>query len=233
MRLRLVLCTVAVVAVLHPAPADARRNGLIGFRPLQSPLYSPHVFRPGVIPHSYGPNAVRPPYWPDVCSVTRHGPCLPQYDYPIGQDLRLTIGTAEAETKAPPTDAAPDAKPAPEAKAPDDKPETPPAEGERKLDTIRDLFAALRACWTPPPEDEARPGMQMSVRFSFKTNGQIIAAPRVTYKSPDAPLETIEIYRKAIMDSLDHCTPLQFTSGLGGAIAGRPIAIRFVDDRTK
>jgi hypothetical protein len=228
MRVRLVLIAPVVLAVLHPAPAEARRNGLGGFRPFYGQVYGPHVFRPGVIPHSHGPNVVRPQYWPDVCSVTRHGPCLPQYDYPIGQDLRLTIVTTAAETQAPPADAAPDAKSVPDGKA-----ETPPAEGERKIDTIRDLFATLRACWTPPPEDEARPGMQMSVRFSFKVNGEIIATPRVTYKSPDAPPQTIELYHKAIMASLDRCTPLPFSSGLGGAVAGRPIAIRFVDNRTK
>jgi len=36
---------------------------------------------------------------------------------------------------------------------------------------------------------------------------------------------------KAINDSLDACLPLKFTSGLGGALAGRPIAIRYVDNR--
>jgi hypothetical protein len=31
---------------------------------------------------------------------------------------------------------------------------------------------------------------------------------------------------------LKRCTPLHFSAGMGGAVAGRPIAIRFVDDRT-
>jgi hypothetical protein len=30
---------------------------------------------------------------------------------------------------------------------------------------------------------------------------------------------------------LNACLPLKFTSGLGGALAGRPIAIRYVDNR--
>jgi hypothetical protein len=33
------------------------------------------------------------------------------------------------------------------------------------------------------------------------------------------------------MTALERCTPLRFTPGLGGAIAGRPIAIRYVDNR--
>ena len=38
-------------------------------------------------------------------------------------------------------------------------------------------------------------------------------------------------YLKAINESLTACMPLKFTGGLGGALAGRPIAIRYVDNR--
>ena len=31
--------------------------------------------------------------------------------------------------------------------------------------------------------------------------------------------------------ALERCTPLHFSEGLGNAVAGRPIAIRFVDNR--
>ena len=106
------------------------------------------------------------------------------------------------------------------------------SDNEHKLNTIRDLFDALRGCWTPPPPDEARPGMQMSVRFAFKRDGEIIGAPRVTYASPGAPADAREHYHDAISAALDRCTPLQFSAGLGGAIAGRPIALRVVDNRT-
>jgi hypothetical protein len=95
------------------------------------------------------------------------------------------------------------------------------------------MFDALRACWVPPPQEEARLGMQMSVRFAFKRSGNIIAAPRVTYASPGAPAETREVYLHAISAALERCTPLPFSDGLGGAVAGRPIAIRFVDNRAQ
>jgi hypothetical protein len=106
-------------------------------------------------------------------------------------------------------------------------------DAEQKLDTIAGLFAALRACWVPPSEDEARPGMQMSVRFSFKRSGEIIGTPRTTYVSPDAPREARETYQNAVTASLERCTPMPFSKGLGRAIAGRPIAIRFVDNRNR
>jgi hypothetical protein len=162
------------------------------------------------------------PCAPTSCSVYQRRPCIPEIDYPIGQDLRLTIVTP---LPSPPPDAKPDAA----ANNQDGNNQ----DGEHKLDNIRSLFAALRGCWVPPDENEARPGMEMAVRFSFKRSGEIIGTPRVTYTSPDAPADAREVYQNAITNSLTHCTPLQFSKGLGGAIAGRPIAIRFVDNRNR
>jgi hypothetical protein len=159
----------------------------------------------------------RHPCAPTVCSVFQRHPCMPEIEYPIGQDLRLTI-----------------VSPAPEPPAADSgHDDGSEAGGEHKLDSIANLFAALRGCWVPPPEDEARPGMQMAVRFSFKRNGEIIGTPRVTYTSPDAPQDARDTYRSAVTASLERCTPMPFSKGLGGAIAGRPIAIRYVDNRNR
>jgi hypothetical protein len=102
---------------------------------------------------------------------------------------------------------------------------------DHDLDTIGDLFAALRSCWTPPPAENAREGMQMSVRFSFRRTGEIIATPRLTFSTSGVPADTRATYLKAINASLEACVPLKFTGGLGGALAGRPIAIRYVDNR--
>ena len=148
------------------------------------------------------------PCTPSFCSVFNHGPCIPEIDYPIGQNLQLTI-----QSVPPRDDAAKYQKP------------------DHDLDTIGDLFAALRSCWSPPPADDAREGMQMSVLFSFKRSGEIIAPPRVTYSTREVPQQTRDLYRKAITASLDACVPLKFTGGLGGALAGRPIMIRYVDNR--
>ncbi len=94
------------------------------------------------------------------------------------------------------------------------------------------MFAALRACWVPPPKDEARHGMEYTVRFSFKRDGEIVAPPRVTYASHDAPADVRDVYRDAVNAALARCMPLHFTDGMSGAVAGRPIAIRFVDERS-
>jgi hypothetical protein len=161
-------------------------------------------------PFAHAPCSVlsNEPCTPYYCGVFNHGPCIPEIDYPIGQNLQLTI-----QSVPPRAEAAKYQKP------------------DHDLDTIGDLFAALRSCWSPPPADDAREGMQMSVLFSFKRSGEIIAAPRVTYSTRDVPQQTRDLYRKAITASLDACMPLKFTGGLGGALAGRPIMIRYVDNR--
>jgi len=100
------------------------------------------------------------------------------------------------------------------------------------LNSIGAMYAALRGCWVPPPKDEARHGMQYTIRFAFKRDGAIVAPPRVTYASHDAPAAVRAVYREAVDAALKRCTPLHFTDGMGRAVAGRPIAIRFVDNRT-
>jgi hypothetical protein len=162
------------------------------------------------MPFSHEPCSVldRRPCTPTYCSVFNHGPCIPEIDYPYGENLQLTIQTVPARED-------------------EEKYRRP----DHDLDNIGDLFAELRSCWSPPPPDVAREGMQMSVRFSFKRSGEMIGTPRITFATAGVPADTRETYLKAINASLEACIPLKFTDGLGGALAGRPIAIRFVDNR--
>ncbi|MEA2962619.1 MAG: hypothetical protein QOI46_2717, partial [Alphaproteobacteria bacterium] len=102
---------------------------------------------------------------------------------------------------------------------------------DHDLNTIGDLFAALRSCWSPPPADAALEGMQISVLFSFNKSGGMIAPPRMTFATQGAPADIRNTYLKAINASLSGCEPFKFTAGLGDAIAGRPIMIRYVDNR--
>jgi hypothetical protein len=53
----------------------------------------------------------------------------------------------------------------------------------------------------------------------------------MTFATAGVSANTRATYLKAINDSLDACMPLKFTGALGGALAGRPIAIRYVDNR--
>ncbi|MCK1710090.1 MULTISPECIES: hypothetical protein [unclassified Bradyrhizobium] len=161
------------------------------------------------IPFSHEPCSVldNRPCTPSYCSVLEDGPCIPEIDYPYGQDLQLTIESVPSAAN----------------RARYQKP-------DHDLDTIGDLFAQLRSCWSPP-SDNARAGMQMSVRFSFNKAGGLIGPPRLTFATAGVPAVTRTTYLDAINTSLKACLPLKFTTGLGGALAGRPIAIRYVDNR--
>ncbi len=99
------------------------------------------------------------------------------------------------------------------------------------LNTIAEVFAALEACWIPPALDQARPGMQITVLLSFKRSGELFGKPRITYESPSASDDERLSYRVAMAQALRRCTPLPFTDALGGALAGRPLTIRFIDNR--
>jgi hypothetical protein len=165
------------------------------------------------------------PCHPSFCGVFHRGPCLPYYLPPIGQDLRLTIvSTDDNDPSIHPAAPAADSNKTGE--------DADKAAEEKPLDSISAMYAVLRACWVPPPKDAARHGMQYTVRFAFKRDGEIIAPPRVTYSSHDAPAEVRDVYRDAVNAALKRCTPLHFSEGMGGAVAGRPIAIRFVDNRS-
>ena len=162
------------------------------------------------VPFAHTPCSVldERPCTPSFCSVYGPWPCIPEMNYPYGQNLQLTIESRPAKDQ-------------------ESKYQRP----DHDLDTIADLFAELRSCWMPPPQDAARAGMQMTVRFSFKRTGEMVAPPRLTFATSGASADDRATYLKAINASLDACLPLKFTSGLGGALAGRPIAIRYVDNR--
>ena len=174
-------------------PADARRHHQINATPF---FHAPC----SVLSHH--------PCTPYFCSVFNRGPCIPEIDYPYGENLQLTVESRPTEEDAP-------------------KYQKP----DHDLDNIGDLFAALRSCWTPPQADSAKEGMQMTVRFSFKRSGDLIGPPRMTFATAGVPSEVRETYFKAINDSIGACVPLKFTGNLGGTLAGRPIAIRYVDNR--
>jgi len=107
----------------------------------------------------------------------------------------------------------------------------PALAGAGELNTIADLFARLRTCGKPPPLDQALLGMQMTLSFSLKRDGSLIGPPRITYSTPGVSQETREVYFKAITDSLNVCLPLHLSDAFGGALAGKMIAWRYIDNR--
>ena len=99
------------------------------------------------------------------------------------------------------------------------------AEGGQ-VNTIEDAFAKLFSCWKPPPPSRANP-IDITVIVSFNRAGEILGHPRITYESEQATDEDRLAYRVAVMEALQRCTPMPFTEGMAGAVAGYPFVIRF------
>jgi hypothetical protein len=98
-----------------------------------------------------------------------------------------------------------------------------------EVNTIRDVFARLRSCWRPPAPSQANPGIDITVIVSFNRAGEILGHPRITYESELADDHDRLIYRIAVMETLQRCTPMPFTESMAGAVAGRPFTVRFIN----
>jgi hypothetical protein len=99
--------------------------------------------------------------------------------------------------------------------------------GPEPVDNLKGMFERLRTCWTPPPAGRANPEVDITVIVSFDRRGNILGRPKITYESEKATDNDRLQYRIAVMETLQRCTPMPFTEGMAGAVAGRPFAIRF------
>lgn len=105
------------------------------------------------------------------------------------------------------------------------------AQGQpERLDSIADVGTRLYTCWKPPPRSRANP-IDITVIVSFTREGAILGHPKIAYESAHASDNDRLMYRIAVMETLQRCTPLPFTEGLGGAVAGRPFTVRFGNRR--
>lgn len=94
------------------------------------------------------------------------------------------------------------------------------------------MSARLKRCWQPPALPRGSPGMEITVLFTFKRDGSLLGRPRITSETRGITDEERLIYRTAVMEALQRCSPMPFTSSMGEAIAGHPMTIRFDDRRT-
>ncbi len=159
---------------------------------------------------------------PAFCGVFDPWPCVPEVQHPLGGDLRWTVVSASADTAEQPR------RRLTQGRTTQCPPKDPPP---AQLNTIQDVFTAFCACWKPPAESEAHSGMEVTVRFSFNRNGEILGEPRFTFVTAGVSNAVKAVYKRAVADTLTRCTPLPFTPALGNALAGRPFALRFIDDR--
>jgi hypothetical protein len=150
----------------------------------------------------------------EFCQFTGDpGACGPydQYQDAFGQELRLTlILSPKGEVRTQP--------PAAAAAAP----------ANTKLNTIREVFGALKACFSQPFGEESSTELSATIRFSFTRHGEILGEPRFTYVQPGLSAQARQAFERAVGHTLVACMPLPFTDGLGGALAGRPFSVRIV-----
>ena len=99
------------------------------------------------------------------------------------------------------------------------------------INTPTELEAALQACWVPPPMEQSRLGMRITVLMSFKRNGELFGEPRIIFQSREASEAERSAYRIAVAQTLKRCASLPFTEALGNLVAGQPFTMTFFDDR--
>ena len=94
-------------------------------------------------------------------------------------------------------------------------------------DTLAALYPALAACWIVPSSLDGARGVEITARLSLRRDGSLIGAPRITYAAGVIDRQRAALVR-ATLDALRACTPARIGTGLGRAIAGRPVALRLV-----
>ncbi len=102
------------------------------------------------------------------------------------------------------------------------------AAGMRSIEGIRDIFPAIGACWAPPSGLAKLEKIEITLSFSLKRDGALIGAPRVTFATIGAETRARQLLTDATFEAIRRCTPLKLSKAFGEAVAGRPIAIRFI-----
>ena len=145
------------------------------------------------------------PYTPYSCGVFSRPGCTPEVPYPLNQVPVLKV---EGHVGA-----------------------SEPLDRDHPAERLNELGPLLSKCLELPPDDEARAGMRVTLKIAFKRNGELLAEPRFTYTTHDAPAEAKTAYHDAAVNMLKRCTPLPISEKLGDAIVGRPFVIPIVETR--
>ena len=88
-----------------------------------------------------------------------------------------------------------------------------------------DIQRALVQCLASLQAPECHLGIQLTVRLTFNAHGAFEGRPHFTYVAPDVPNEVREKYEKVIVETLERCTPLNFSRDFGASVAGSPLRL--------
>jgi hypothetical protein len=91
--------------------------------------------------------------------------------------------------------------------------------------TLRELFAELNRCMITP---KGNIGSELTIVFSLRRDGALLGKPKITFAKLPGDASDQRKFAEALASYFDKCLPITITDGLGGAIAGRPLSMRFV-----
>lgn len=97
--------------------------------------------------------------------------------------------------------------------------------GSAPVARLDELVPALTACFRAPAHSA---GSAVTIRFSLNRDGALLGKPAVTFAKLVGDADDKRAFVLAALGAIAACTPLAVTPGLGGAIAGRPLSIRFI-----
>lgn len=98
----------------------------------------------------------------------------------------------------------------------------------KPVDTLRALYPALAACWRQPDGLARFERTEITARFSLRRDGSVIGTPHITFAQSPGDIRARGLLTEAALDAIARCTPVAVTPALGGAIAGRPLTLRFI-----
>jgi hypothetical protein len=106
-----------------------------------------------------------------------------------------------------------------------------PVRPSAPVNTLQDMMAAFAGCWSPPPLDQGRHPLDLTFQVSFKRSGELFGKPRTIEFARPVTDEERHLYYTAVAEAVDRCSQMPFTDSMGGAVAGRPFRINFLDRR--
>jgi hypothetical protein len=91
--------------------------------------------------------------------------------------------------------------------------------------TLRELFGKLNHCLITP---KGNVGSELTIVFSLRRDGALLGKPKITFAKLPGDVSDQRKFAEGVEAAFDKCLPVAITDGLGGAIAGRPLSMRFV-----
>ncbi len=93
------------------------------------------------------------------------------------------------------------------------------------IQALSEIAPAISLCWRAP---EGSAGMEVTVIFAFNRKGEVFGKPRISHSKLFGDSSAQQAFVASALRAVSLCTPLSFSDSLGGAVAGRPFAMRFV-----